>query len=211
MPRIQTGALAALAASLALCLVPGTAASLFEHSGATVPSLNSARAVARSGTTVYLGDLFVSQAGVVSRLEPSAGTPIGAAATSELAGFGGIGNDLGGGLVVLEHCGPTGLAGCPGGGVRVLDAESDQAIPGGEYSGMSLELIVIPDDCADGFDGDGDALIDEADPDCAASFGLSEWPTAQIPEPAAGLMQAIALLALAGLRRRSSWGHATRG
>jgi hypothetical protein len=56
VPRIQEGALAALAASVAISLVPGPAASLFEYSSATVASLNSARAVARSGTTVYLGD-----------------------------------------------------------------------------------------------------------------------------------------------------------
>jgi hypothetical protein len=148
-----------------------------------------------------VGDLFVSQAGVVWRLDPSDGTPIGGPAISELAGFGGIGDDLGGGLVVLEHCGPTGVVGCPAGGVRVLDAVGDQAIPGGEHTGMSLELIVIPDDCADGLDGDGDSLIDAADPDCAVSFGLSEWPTTQIPEPAAVLLQAIALASLAGLRR----------
>ena len=179
----------------------GGEAGLWSAEPALGPGLNGSLALAPDG------GFLVSQAGVVSRLREVDGVWEEETAESALGGFGGISEDVGGGLLVLEHCGDVGEPGCLAGDVRVVDAVLGETIPGGALAGPGLELIVVPRDCEDGLDGDGDSLIDDLDPDCVASFGLSEWPSNAVPEPAAALLQAFVLViaaALRGRRRRRS-------
>jgi len=78
-------------------------------------------------------------------------------------------------------------------GITEFDAATGEAIRFIDLSrraqcadGYLINVIARDDDasCVDGYDNDGDGVVDGADPDCAGAFGI-EWPDGACPQRAA--------------------------